>query len=67
MSDETVQTPQALVETFNIGIRGQGDIDVGDVVHDIIADIIDSFRLAGVTDEQLATVQDYVVNHYGDL
>ncbi len=67
MTKGTVQTPQALVQAFTDGVQGRADIDVGGVVHDIIADVVDSFRLAGATDEQVATVQDYIANHYGDL
>lgn len=37
------------------------------VVHDILADVVDSFALAGATPEQVATVQDYITNNYGDL
>lgn len=61
--------PERLIEGFEAGLRGESDIDVGAVVHAMIADVLDSVKVAleRGDDDPLQTVADYVANHYGDL
>ena len=67
-----------MLDDITNGIDDHGGVTVRDVVHDIIADIQDSFRLAisaevndgRMTVQALANVDktmiDYIVNHYED-
>ena len=66
--------PEQLLNDLEQGVRVQSDIDVFGAVHAIIADVIDSMRLA-LSDTALSSeerraviteVEDYVANHYGE-
>lgn len=64
--------PSAIAADLEAGIAGFADIDTMDVVSELIADVLDSVTLAarhaGVADtvvsDIVATVNDYVANHY---
>lgn len=74
--------PEQLCENFDAGVyERELGFDVGSVVHEIIADVLDSYELAlreatknaGFTmskdflDDVRTTVEDYIANHYGEL
>lgn len=67
-------TPDELLDRFDAGCRGDSDIDMRGVLWDILADVVDTMRLALENDGVLSgsaltvylTVQDYLVNNYGD-
>ena len=77
MSTTTERTPDKILADFDAGCMGTADVDMRGVLWEIINDILDSIELAEaearfVSDESPhyrgvhSTVQDYVINHYGD-
>lgn len=65
--------PDEVMQDFAEGCQGRADIDMKDVLHEIIDDIVDTVDLAlsaRIDDrrrrEAIAEVGDYVANHYGD-
>lgn len=67
--------PDLLMSDFQDAALGLTDIDIYEVLHGIIADVLDSARLAlrehpDVTNDTVTdvmnTVEDYVANNYGD-
>lgn len=70
------RTPKQMCDDFDLAILGRSDIDPHEILHEIIADIVDSMRLAIMNTEPnemlvlrdrlniIATVEDYITNHY---
>lgn len=66
-----------LAVCFEQTMNGEASLDIStaDVVHDILSDVRDSFRLAmrtagvppAIVAEVDSTVGDYILNNYGDL
>ena len=67
-------TGRDLREMYDDGAQGRADVDMGELLGAILADVQDSYRLAmqdaGVHPATAhvvdTTVTDYIVNHYGD-
>lgn len=67
--------PDLLMEQFEAGCKGTADVDMHEVLHAILADVVDSMRLA-LDEEVLAAqadkadvikvVEDYIANNYGE-
>lgn len=65
--------PVVLMRAFDEGCKGYADINMHEVLHGIIGDVLDSVRLsmavAGLSDKVvvvLSPVEDYIANNYGD-
>lgn len=65
----------AIMDDFDAACAGRADIDPREILHEVIADIMDTVRItllrspmasAELTLEVLNTAEDYVVNFYGD-
>jgi hypothetical protein len=68
------RSPDEMLADFDAGAQGTKDIDMRGILHEILADIQDSYTKAmlahGASDVTAKTVTtsvtDYIVNHYGD-
>jgi hypothetical protein len=66
--------PDELLEAYDRGCRGQADVDMRRILHEIIQDVRHSTRLAmasaGIPEQTViqvdAVVDNYVANHYAD-
>ena len=75
--------PDEILNDFGQGMRGQADVDMFGLLHEVIEDIQSSYRLAmeatrdqphnvdrigmDIINEVEGTVSDYVTNHYGEV
>lgn len=65
--------PDLLMQDFEAGCKGTADVDMHEVLHAILADVLDSVSLAleGVgmssTNRKIVreSIEDYIANHYG--
>lgn len=69
----TLQTIRAKVHNATASNKGQADIDTYSILHEIIDDVRDSYRVAlsnmgavDVVDQVDAVVDTYVTNYYGE-
>lgn len=65
--------PEQLLNEFDLGCKGQADVDMRGILHAIIGDVVDSFRLAlsdevepAIRQRVITEVEDYIANNYGD-
>jgi hypothetical protein len=67
--------PETLMADFESGCVGRADVDMSEVLHAIIGDVIDTAVLAvrelqadadDLPTEVRNVVEDYVANHYGE-
>jgi len=69
------RTPDQILSDLSDALTGQRDVDALDLVHEIIADVLSSVRLAlqgghldpDFADDVITEVQDYVGNHYAEM
>lgn len=67
------RTPAELLADYDDGCQGRRDIDMRAILHEIIEDVRESYRMAiaGETHQRVLDridneVDDYLANHYGD-
>lgn len=72
--------PDLLMEDFEAGCKGTADVDMMEVLHAILSDVVDTMRLVlddlpvmGTASEEaerkrqaVLAVEDYIANNYGE-